>query len=330
MKSFSAKTVCEGVLVSALTVILVLIGNYVPVIRLLAVFVCGLPITYLIIKHGIKIALTSFVVSLILLLIITGNVINVMLTACVVLLPGLAAGYSMSRNNSYYSTFFAVSAAVLFGIIVNIMMIDVFTGGENGIAGIIDDAISTAKSMILPAVQEAENSGVTDITGMLDSMFAQTKTLFLSYFPTMLIIYSLTVGYLVLASAVFFMKRLRVKNYGYVKFSMIKAPKSMSFVLVILMFISFFSNDMSVYTLVLKNVTAVLSFILAVNGLSLVDFSLKRKIKSGYARFGIYMAVMILGYFIMFIIFYILMLVGMIDSNRDIRMLKRVGGDSEN
>lgn len=330
MKSFSAKTVCEGAVVSALTVILVMLGTYVPVISLFAVFICGLPVAYLVIRHGMKTALTSFAVSIILLLIITGNIITVVLTACVVLLPGLTAGCLISKNNRYYSTLFAVCASVLFGVLVNIMMIDVFTGGENGVVGMVDEAINSTKNILMPVIEEAQNNGITGMTEMVDSLLSQTKTAFLSYFPTILIIYSLAVGYLVLASVIFFMKRLRVKNYGYIRFSMIKAPKSMSFVLVILMLVSFFSNDTTIYTLVLKNVVAVLSFILAVNGLSIIDFSLKKSVKSGYARFGIYMAVIVVGYIILSVIFYLLMLVGMIDSTRDIRRLKRVGGDREN
>ncbi len=48
------------------------------------------------------------------------------------------------------------------------------------------------------------------------------------------------------------MKRFRVKNYEYVRFYMIKVPKSLSVVTVLLMIVSFMSNDSSIYTLALK------------------------------------------------------------------------------
>ncbi len=330
MKNFSAKAVCEGAVVSALTVILVLMGTYVPVISMLAVFICGLPLAYLAVKYNAKSAIIAFIVSLIILFIITGNIISVIINACVVMLPGFVAGCSIGRNKSYYNTFFAVSAAVLFGVIVNILMINAYTGSENGIAEMLESTVNSAKNMLMPIVQEAENSGAAGISDAIDSIFVNTKIMILSYFPTILIIYSLSIGYLALASVIFFMKRMCIKDYEYVKFSMLKAPKSMSIVLVILMLVSLLSDDATIYTLALKNVTAVLAFILAVNGLSLLDFSLQRKIPSGYARFGIYAAVMLFCNFIISILFYLLMLAGMIDANRDIRMLKRVGDDGEN
>lgn len=329
MKGFGAKTVCDSAVVSALSVILVLIGNYVPVVNMFAVFICGLPLTYLMIKHGFKTAAVSFAVSIILLFIITGNIIGTITTACLVLLPGTAAGLMMSKDRGYYSTLFAVIAAVLFGALVYIMLLNFFAGGENSITAMLDETINTTKNMLQPVIQEAEVSGVTNMGEMIDSILTQTKTMMLSYFPTILIICSAVIGYLVLASAVFFMKRLRVKEYKYVSFSMIKTPRSMSVVLVILMLISMFSEDTSMYTLAVKNVAAVLAFIIAVNGLSVVDFLLKRRVKSGYRRFGIYIAVFILGYFLISIIFYMLLLIGMIDSTRNIRMFNRIGEDSE-
>ena len=45
------------------------------------------------------------------------------------------------------------------------------------------------------------------------------------------------------------------------------------------MIVSFMSNDSSIYTLALKNVVAVLSFVLVIDGLSLVDFSLREKVQ---------------------------------------------------
>ncbi len=64
------------------------------------------------------------------------------------------------------------------------------------------------------------------------------------------------------------------------------------------MIVSFMSNDSSIYTLALKNVVAVLSFVLVIDGLSLVDFSLRKKFRSGYSRFGIYLLILIFGIFL--------------------------------
>ena len=44
MKKVTARAVCEGAIVAALTVLLMFMGIYVPVFRTLAMFVCGIPL----------------------------------------------------------------------------------------------------------------------------------------------------------------------------------------------------------------------------------------------------------------------------------------------
>lgn len=329
MKKLNAKTLCEGAIVAALTVVLLLAGTYVPVLNLFAVFVCGLPLTYLMLKRGAPVTVMAFAVSLFAMFALTGDMVTTCLTSCAVLLPGIAAGWALSGRHGYYAGLFIVIATVLVGVVINVMFINGFAGDTNGISGMIDSAIESVRSAFAAAVQEASDAAGADLSETLDLLLAQTKNMVLTYFPTFLIIYSMIVGYAVLSSAIFFMRRLRVKSCSYVRFSMLKVPRSMSLILVLLMLITMFSDSTSIVMLALKNTVAILSFVLAADGLSLVDYALKKKIQSGYARFGVYTAVMILGYFLISVIFYILMIVGMIDSGRDLRKLKRVGGDNE-
>ena len=57
MKKVTARAVCEGAIVAALTVLLMFMGIYVPVFRTLAMFVCGIPLAYLMIRQGVYIYL---------------------------------------------------------------------------------------------------------------------------------------------------------------------------------------------------------------------------------------------------------------------------------
>ncbi len=330
MNKFSAKMLCVGALVSALTVVLVLAGTYVPLLNLFAIFICGLPLCCLLIRCGVKITAVSLAAAVLVLFILTGNVLSAGLNACVVLLPGIAAGLAISKNYGFYKSLLLTALAVLIGAALSVMVVNIFSGSESGIADMLDAAIDSMKSSMEPMLEEAGNASGTDLTEAVNTVLAQIKTTVLSYFPSMMIIYSVIVGYLVYAASVFFVRRLRVKGCAYLPFNMITVPRSMSFVLVLLMLVTMFSESTSWIMLILKNASAVLSFLLAADGLSLLDFGLSRKIKSGYARFGIYAAVFVIGYFLISVIFYVLMLVGMIDSGRNIRMIKRAGGDDEN
>ena len=327
MKKVTARAVCEGAIVAALTVLLMFMGIYVPVFRTLAMFVCGIPLAYLMIRQGVYISAASFIASLLLIFIVTGDIISGPLSGLITLLPGLVIGYCMSHNCRYYVTLASGIAAVLFGLVLDVMILNVMAGGENGIAGMLDETIISVQGAMNTYISSVENSA--DMGNIVSEALKQTKEIILTYFPTILVVAASVMGYIITSLCIFFMKRFRVKNYEYVRFYMIKVPKSLSVVTVLLMIVSFMSNDSSIYTLALKNVVAVLSFVLVIDGLSLVDFSLRKKFRSGYSRFGIYLLILILGYFFISIIFYILMFAGMLDANIDIRMLKKAGDDSE-
>ena len=245
------------------------------------------------------------------------------ISGLITLLPGLVIGYCMSHNCRYYVTLASGIAAVLFGLVLDVMILNVMAGGENGIAGMLDETINSVQGAMNTYISSVENSA--DMGNIVSEALKQTKEIILTYFPTILVVAASVMGYIITSLCIFFMKRFRVKNYEYVRFYMIKVPKSLSVVTVLLMIVSFMSNDSSIYTLALKNVVAVLSFVLVIDGLSLVDFSLRKKFRSGYSRFGIYLLILILGYFFISIIFYILMFAGMLDANIDIRMLKKAG-----
>lgn len=330
MENFNAKTICEGACVSALTVILLIIGSYVPIFNIFAVFVCSLPLIYLMIKRGTKAVIVSSLAALIISSLIFGNIVTTCTTAVTVLLPGLTAGYMMKLNKDYYASLFATTASVLFGMLLCIVLLNFFMGNENGIISMLDNAINTTKDALSPIIEEYENTGISDMTAMIDSVLSQTKNAVLTYFPTIVIICSILLAYPVLASAIFFMKRLRVKNYKYISFDMIKVPKSMGVILCAAMLISMFSgDDESLIMLVIKNITSVLSFIIAIDGMSVVDFYLKKRVKSGYRRFWIYFAVFIIGYIFISVIYYLLLLLGLFDSTRDLRTKNRMGEHSE-
>lgn len=323
MNKFSTKTLCESALICALTVVLVLVGTYVPPVSMISVFICGLPLAYLMVRRGVKVTVLSLAVSIIILFAVTGNILSAAFTACMVLLPGTISGWSLGKNDSYYVSLFWTAAAVLLGVVLNVMLINSFSGSENGIADMIDSAIETMKTALNPLVEEAKNTTGTDVTDSINMLFSQTKTTILTYFPSFLIITSMIIGFLVLASTVFFLKRLRVKNCQYVPFNMIIVPRSMSMALILLMLVTMFSESTSTFMIVLKNAVAVLSFIMAIDGLSFVDFAVSKRIKNGYLRFVIYVAASLIGYFILSVIFYALMLIGILDSGRNFRRINR-------
>ncbi len=327
MSKFSIRSLCEGAVVTALTVFLLTAGLYFPIFRLFTVFIGGIPLMYLIIKRGVYVSAVSFIASMLLLFALTGNFISGPLSCFITLLPAVAAGYCMGHDFKYYQTLLAVVVSVIFGYLVDIMILNAMADGGNIIENMLDESMTMMKDTINGYLTDVSDGD--ELSGMISDMLNQTKYTVLSYFPTILLIISGIVGYIITSVCIFFAGRLRIKKYSYVKFSKIKAPRSMCIAAVVLMLITFLSNDDTVYTLALKNVTAILIFILSVDGMSLVDYALSKKVKSGYKRALIYLVVILAGYLFISVIFYILMFIGMLDANLDIRLLKRAGDNSE-
>ena len=325
MKKNNAAPVCEGAIVTALTVLLLTMGMYVPVLGSFCGLVSGIPLLWLMIRRSTGVSVAALVASLALIFALTGDIISGPLSAFILLLPYMTAGYCIGRDIKYFPTLCAVTAAVLFGNIIDIMLLNAMSGG-NAVNQMLDGAAETMKNTVGQyAAADAGGQLMSAVTDALD----RTKQTVLSYFPTIMIVASVILGYILLSLGIFFAARLRIKKYNYVKFCMIRLPKSTVIIAIILMLITFFTNDDTVYTLALRNITALLSFAFAVEGLSYADFKLKNKIQSGYKRFLVYLLVAVLGYIFISLIFYALMLVGMLDANLDLRAIRRAGGSHE-
>ncbi len=325
MKKFSAAPICEGALAAALTVILTLAGMYVPALGIFAMLLSGIPLMWLIIRRGVYVSATALIAALALIFALTGDLISGPVGSALSLLPYMTAGFCIRKRYRYFSTLAAVTIANLFGYLIMIMILNAVSG-NNYVTELIDGYFGAVKDMMGTYLSGAGAGAMGEtLTASLDA----AKTAVLSYFPSILIIAALISGYIILSLGIFFAKRLRVSGYAYLPFSAIRLPKSMLIIAIVLMLLSFFTTDTSVYTLALKNIVAVISFVLAVGGLSVVDYKLSKKISSGYKRFLIYLLVFVLGYIFISLIFYALMLVGMLDSNLNLRASRRAGDDGE-
>lgn len=326
MKGFSVKSVCECVLATALTAIFFVISGSSAAFAVFTALFGGVPLVFLAVRYGAAKSGICYAAAVIFVFIVSGCLGRAALNAFILMLPSFAVGYAMRNNFRYYQTMLAAAAAVLFGILLNVIIANAASEYDNAVLHIIDEAAGYAENTMLSYVASL-GLEPGEITELISQSVSETKNMILTYFPLLLIIISAVAGYLIVSVCIFFVRRFRVKRYEYVRFYMIKVPKSLSTVAVILMVVSFLSYDDSLLTLSLKNLAAMLAVILAVDGMSVVDFKLREKIRSGYIRTLIYVSALTVGYFMLSIIFYVLMFLGMLDANIDMRMLKRVGGN---
>ena len=88
----------------------------------------------------------------------------------------------------------------------------------------------------------------------------------------------------------------------------------MCYLAAVLFMITSLSADSTIWTAALKNVVILLYAYFAVCGISFVDYKLRKKIPSGFARGTIYFAALCVGYLFLGMLFQGLCILGMIDG----------------
>ncbi len=314
----------EGAMMVALTVILVLLTWYVPLFSIVGTFACAVPMACLAARNNPK----TVVLALFSILIITALTIGSILSAISILLmsvlPGAVAGNCLGKDRPFFVALFATCVAVCIGWIAEIFVIDMFLS-EQGIEGMIGEMTAQFSEIIgsiTSKVPSEEMNGI-DIEKLTTTMVKLMEDTFRLYFPSMVIISSMVIGYIIIMFCAFVLKRTKTKDVKVVSFSRLKAPRSMSTVAVISYLFFIFMGSETTLGAVLANVVFVLYTIIGICGLSLLDNKLGKKIKSAVVRIIIYILVFTLGGVFLNLVLNGLVIAGILDSAYNFRHIER-------
>ncbi len=328
MKNSKAKIIAECSVCVALTVLLLTVTSFVPLFALFSIFICGLPLTYLGTRFGTRYSSLSAVAAILLLFVFTGNIISAILYGVVNLLPGVVIGYIITHRGTYGTAIVATCGTVLFGVLLQLILFNATTADGNGIQKLVTEVMKQVEVAMQTVVNRLPESGEIDganLTAALTMAIDQMEELIFLYLPGFLIMYSVVLGYGALMVAIFMLRRLRVAKIDYFPFSQIHASKGFCYATMILYFIAIFSQDTTIYTAALKNLVMLSYAFIAVSGLSLIDFFLKRKVSRRMGRFALYLGVGFVAYLFLGQIIQILITVGLIDGMFHFRRFYKAG-----
>ncbi len=326
MERNKTKALREGAMMVALTIILVLVVRYIPVFSLVGAFVCGIPMAALAARNGFKVTIPAVAAIFLVSFVVIGDLVSTISTILMSVLPGAVAGYLLGRKQPFFVTIASTAMVVCVGWLFELLILEVFLG--DGIENMFKNAVEQSKGMLDTLVIALQKNGaltsdaeVEKLSKTLMDMVEYTVRL---YFPSFIIISSMVTGYITMRLCGFVIKRTKVAEVDVVPFSMIKAPRSMSYIAVFLCMIYVFSSQGSALWNVLANVVLILYTILGVCGLSVIDYKFKPRIKSAVLRMAIYGAVFLLGSALMSLISNVLIIIGILDSSRDFRKIGMV------
>lgn len=307
----------------ALTAVLILATRFVPFFSMVGTFACGIPLAALAARNGFKVTIPATVAILGVTVLITGDVLSAISIVLMSVLPGGVAGYTLGKRCSFFTALFATCITVCIGWLAELLVIDLIFAG--GIDEMLAQALDSSRVMLDAMIQTMAETGVLSVNITADEfagmLMQETEKLIRLFMPSFVVVISMTEGYLIMRLCGFVINRARLAAIEVIPFSQIKAPSSMCTVAVIGYLIFIFSGTGTVFGSVLANLVFIVYTIIGVCGFSVVDFKLKKNIKSAWARFGIYAAIFIFGGAFMLYIALGLIIVGILDSRRDFRKL---------
>ena len=333
MKKNRVRALTEGAVCAALTVLLMVISIYVPLFGIFSVVIVGLPTVFMAVRHGLRFAGVSAAAAVLVMMILMGDIVSALMMALLHLLPAAAIGFTLNRRKPFLITVLAAAGAVLVGLLAELLLLNA-AGGGNGINNLLDTNVEAMRQTMTQimgnlSAGEAEQLGVT--ANALNQAFGLVKEMILLYLPTLTIAIACGLGYGAVAMSIFMLRRMRLLKVPYIPFWMIRAPRSMCYLSMILQLFTYGAQEITVFTAGMQNMALLLDCFIGVCGLSLIDYKLSEKVSSGYARAGIYLAVLVVGYVGIGIIARVLVFLGLLDSLFGFRRFYKVGeGHGEN
>jgi len=291
------------ILIGVMTVLGIFGLGYVPYVLFFpAVF------TIFSIKNGVKSGIVHILVIFTLIGLIQSFDLGIFLL--IIILPiSLILTYMINKRRSSMETI--VITMIVFFILILLILKFVETQGINfmdllkeGFNQTVSEQLKLYEDMDLSSLEMFERKNLLE----------NTYNYILSIMPAVLLIISLIVGYLNYLLTVLGLRKMKIKAVKVPKFSRFRLTRNIIPVIVIILLASFFIEATDEYYGIILNLIALAGFVFFIQGLSVVDYFLKRK------TVGLFLRVII--YFFSLFIAPIITLLGSIDAVFNFRKIK--------
>jgi len=317
----------DGAMMTALTVIFMLLSLYVPLFSYVGMFLSGIPLAALYARDGLATSVCAAVCSVLIMFVITGEFISAFSLAVAFAVPGLVAGICLKKRYNFFYSIVFTGASFLVGLILELLLIKLFMGGiDNMLTEFLSGAQDALEETL--SVMTDKNAGVdiSQATKTLMDTIVYTAKL---YFPSILIVSSLFSAYLMYSFAGLILKKLKLCKAEIVPFYMLRAPRSMSTAAVVLYIISFFLKPDSVISAAFYNIIFVIYTFIGFCGFSFVDYKFKSVIKKGFIRALVYTLILLFGGVFLSMIINVFIILGILDSSMNFRRISAIDEESK-
>lgn len=269
----STRAMVESGLLTAITVVLILLSLYVPVLYMIGIFLWPLPVTFVYIRHGAKYSIMSLVVAGIITAISYDPVSALNITATFGLMS-IVLGYCIKNKKDFFFSVILMSAAMFISLILVLKIFSVFMGQD--IITMLTDQINQMREM---AASMYSQMGVPKETQELALNAFPTAEVFKKMLPIGLLIGSITMAFIsyTIAGKVF-------KRFGY-EISIMKPlsnwymPVQLAIGIIGLVLLSYLMVYFKIKNaeVLFINTSLLMQFAFLIDGVAAVDFFMKKK-----------------------------------------------------
>lgn len=269
-----ARRLTQGAMMVALFVIILAISIFLPYVYIVTIWVLPLPIAWYSAKYRIGPSITVFIVALILSFIISGSLVT-MPVALIFSVMGIIIGTTIRLKKSKAYMFLATSIAsfitvsISYKAAIQLMNIDVLQVAQTFSHNSVETTKKMLNQMELPAEQMK----------LLVARLDQTDKLIDTIMPALIVLSTILIAFVVLSVCLPLLRRLGLEAPKFNAFRYMKLPHSLLWyylaVLVIQMFVK--PTEGTYLYVAILNLSLVLSFLLMLQGYSLLHFFLHEK-----------------------------------------------------
>ncbi len=277
----TSKMLLEVACLTAITIVMSIIGLYVPQLAFFTIFLSAVTITILTVKIDEKVAILSVLVSYVLLILLTGHVITATTTILSFSFAGLTIGYGLKRRWDFREIFLSSSSAYLLSILIIIVLMNTVQGinviNEFIVKPSNDFFIEMEKSMEEALQIAGENPLLSEDMSTIKEQFdVEVLSNTMQYMiPSFFIVMSALLGYLTLALSKNILNKLKY-DYKYLpNFAELKIAKETVVIFVVSFMLLLFIDQMTIRA-ALININFILAVVLMFCGLATVEFFIKK------------------------------------------------------
>ncbi|MCX7883486.1 MAG: YybS family protein [Caloramator sp.] len=269
----STKAIVESGILTAVTVVLILISLYIPVFYMIGIFLWPLPATFIYIRHGAKYSIMSLVVAGIITAISYDPISALNITATFGLMS-IVLGYCIKNKKDFSFSVILMSAAMFISLILVLKIFSVSMGQD--IVSMLTEQINQMREM---ATSMYSQMGVPKETQELALSAFPTAELFKKMFPIGLLIGSITMAFISYTIA-----RKVFKKFGY-DISNMKPlsswymPVQLAIGIIVLVLLAYIMVYFKIKNadILFINTSLLMQFAFLIDGVATVDFFMKKK-----------------------------------------------------